>query len=101
MGVALGCIGMSMKDFEQCTPSEFYSIFEKWKEIKAVETRSSWQRTRILLIGLLQPWSKYSLDAHEVLPLPWDEDNGTPDEKLSEEEIDARFEAAKKRYGLK
>lgn len=44
---------------------------------------------------------KSNLQAHDVLPFPWDEKQEEKREEVSKDEFNARFEAAKKRYGLK
>lgn len=101
MGMALGCIGMSREDFERCTPFEFYKAWERWAEAKRDAERNEWERTRVLALFAIQPYAKSNLQAHDVLPFPWDEKLEEKREEVSKDEFNARFEAAKKRYGLK
>lgn len=98
----MGCIGMSREDFERCTPSEFYKAWERWAETRRDAERSAWERTRVSALFALQPYAKGTLRPHEFLPLPWDEEQSPEErEEVSKEEFNARFEAAKQRFGLK
>lgn len=126
----MGCMGLSLEDFSACTPSEFSRIYEQWREREDAALRNTWEQTRLLMLGMLQPWSKKRLTAREVLPLPWDEaakDGGGTDTKKAakdggdttaksgnpmntcsggtaaceEEDIGERYRAAMRRYGMK
>ena len=97
----MGCIGMSRKDFEQCTPMEFYKVWEHWAQYERDAERNEWERTRVLALFAIQPYTKGNIRAHDILPLPWDVEHKEEREEVSKEEFCARFEAAKKRYGLK
>lgn len=102
MAVAMGCIGMSRDDFERCTPVEFYEIWNQWVAQCRDRERSAWERTRVLIMYFIQPYTKKTLSAHDVLPLPWDTETGkAKKEDISREEFNKRFEAAKQRNGLK
>ena len=102
MGMALGCIGMSRDDFERCTPAEFHQVWQRWAEARRDAERGEWERTRVLALFAVSPYTKGNLRAHDILPFPWDDEQTEERrEKLSREELNARFEAAKKRFGLK
>lgn len=103
MAIGVGCMGMSMDDFERCTPAEFERIYARWREQRTNEERSRWERTRSVCMFVLQPWSKKPLKAKDVLPLPWDNKTAPEDEEemMSEEERRKRYEDAKRRYGLR
>lgn len=103
MGIALGCIGMSRDDFCRCTPCEFHEAWRMWAEHRQDTERGAWERMRMLGLIFIQPLSKKGITAHELLPLPWDEE-GKDDKKqkaVSREDFNKRFEAAKKRNHLK
>lgn len=95
----MGCIGMRLEDFCLCTPSEFWKVYEVWREGRDLSLRESWEQTRVLCASFLQPYSKKRLTGKDVFPLPWD-DKQEEKEEESEEERRARYEAAKKRYGI-
>ena len=59
-------MGMSLEDFDLCTPPEFKKIFEKWREGEEQQMRRSWEQTRQLALCMLQPWSKNKLEAEDV-----------------------------------
>lgn len=101
MGIATGCIGMSLQDFERCTPSEFRAVFDAWHErIQALE-RSGWEQTRFLGACVLRYGAKRMLDVRDVLPFPWDKtDSRSSTRNLSDAELKVRYESAKKRYGF-
>lgn len=98
----MGCIGMSLRDFERCTPAEFYAVWNRWQKREELAQRDGWERTRMLALFMVQPWSENRLTARDILRFPWDE-APTEEHKEQEENTDvaARFEAARKRYGLK
>lgn len=102
MGIALGYVGMSRDDFERCTPFEFYKVWDQWVILHKEQERSEWERIRIMAMFFIQPYIKEKLTAHDILPLPWDEESDqSAREKISNEEFNRRFEEAKKRNGLK
>lgn len=96
-----------MDDFERCTPSEFNAIWEKWNEMREADMRGEWERLRYAGMFALQPWSKKSLRPTDVMRFAWDEKNEKrrmKDEEPKTHDADeerARYEAAKKRYGIK
>lgn len=101
MGIALGCMGMSMDDFCRCTPSEFAQVWSAWNGME----RGAWERMRMECIASLQPYSRKTLRPADVMPLPWDVDKEdekrNEDEELTREELLSRMEEVKKRYGLR
>lgn len=102
MGIALGCIGMSMQDFERCTPSEFKATFDAWNELHERDGRIEWERVRMLCFCSLQPFSKKELSLTDVMVFPWEKEE-TKNERREEtrEEVMARYEKAKRRLGLR
>ena len=76
----MGRVGMSRKDFEQCTPSEFFRIVEQHSEEEGNHLRQGWERTRVQVISVMQLFSKKKLDPKDVFPLPWD-NTGRANEK--------------------
>lgn len=48
----------------------------------------------------MQPYYKESLDPKKMIPLPWDRESGESKPEMTREERKARYEAAKKRYGI-
>lgn len=100
MGIGMGCLGMSLHDFERCTPFEFHSIFEAWSKRAEMSDRAEWEKTRYLCMCILQPYSKKKMRPVDVVVFPW-ERNTEPKEVLSKEEEEARYQAALKRYGIR
>ena len=101
MGIALGCIGMSMQDFERCTPSEFKATFDAWNGLQERIERSEWERVRMSCLCTLQPYSKKKLQASDIMEFPWEKQK-TKAKKREEtrEEVNARYERAKRKFGL-
>ena len=72
----MGCIGMSLDDFERCTPSEFYAAWKQWHEQMERMERSSWERTRTLALVYVQPyhlgyWLTFLVTVAITLPIAW------------------------------
>ena len=96
----MGCLRMSLSDFCSCTPFEFNEVYEAWRDGEERSLRNGWEQTRVVCQSMLQPYSKRKLSARDVFPLPWDDEGREEPEELTEEERKARYEAAKKRYGI-
>ena len=110
MGMAMGCVGMSLEDFERCTPSEFHAVWECWSEKEHRRERGEWERVRMECLCSLQPWSKKKLRAGDIMEFPWEREaphmavqprGGGEAEVLTRSEALARMERAMKRYGMK
>lgn len=65
-------MGMSLRDFCSCTPSEFEAIYKAWRECEDRKNHSSWEMTREIVMTYAQIHSKKLLDRKKVLPFPWD-----------------------------
>lgn len=72
MGVAVGCIGMSVDDFCACEYDEFESICKAWGEMNEGRTHDAWERTRVSAAICIQPHVKGRMTPEKLLPLPWD-----------------------------
>lgn len=102
LGIALGCMGMSIKDFSQCTPSEFYESWQAYNEREERNERGEWERMRMVCLCSLQPYSKRGLTARDVMTFPWEkEEKPTSVETLSDEDIMKRYDEVKRLRGLK
>lgn len=90
MGLAVGSMGMSLTDFCNCTPHEFFCISRHWEQ---TQMRDPWERARFLACCVLQPYSKKALKVTDVCRFSWD-----MQEKLSlaVESTRNRFEELKK-----
>jgi len=95
----VGCIGMTVDDFCQCTPSEFRAVYEGYVESEQRRERSAWERARMQCVTILQPYSKHPLDPRDVFRFKWDNE-ADGEETQSTEEIWANFDRVKKEQGL-
>lgn len=113
MGIAMGCMGMSMDDFCRCAPSEFYAAWEAWEEMQQRTERGMWERARMQCLCALQPYSKKTLRAQDVMQFPWEKEKNEKLEmrnkksssqeggnEMSHEQLMARYREAKRRAGL-
>lgn len=105
LGIAMGCMGMSMDDFCRCTPSEFNEAYEAWGECQERLERGAWERMRTQCLCSLQPYSSKKLRAEDLMRFPWEEEQKKSpcqevQEELSHEEVMARYREAAKRAGL-
>lgn len=103
MGVAVGCIGLSLDDFCGFYHDEFESIFEAWHDMTETADRASWERMRLLAAITVSPHTKKTVTPRKLLPLPWDSPHGGNREKdepaLSAENRKRRFNDALRRLG--
>lgn len=110
LGIAMGCIGMSMDDFCRCTPLEFNEAYEAWQEMQQAQERGAWERMRMQCLCSLQPYSKDKLRAEDIMRFPWESEERKAKgeesscahgrEELSHEELMARYRKARERFGL-
>lgn len=107
MGLATGCIGMSLTDFERCTPSQFYAIADAWQHHQQSQQQAQWEQVRTLALCILQPHTTEHLKPTDIIHFPWDNehhpDNTTPDTPptpISDEELQRRYKEAAKARGL-
>ena len=98
----MGCMGMSMDDFCRCTPSEFYAAWKAWNEMQQSRDRGEWERLRMQCLCTLQPYSKKTLDASDIMSFPWETEQKSENEvKMDKEDTLRRYREAKAAAGLK
>lgn len=94
-------MGMSLDDFCRCTPSEFQAAWQSWHEWHENEQRGEWERLRMACLCMLQPYSKHTLSAEDVMQFPWEEEAKKTQEEISNDELKRRYREAKRAAGLK
>ncbi len=102
LGIAVGCVGLSLDDFCRLNFEEFESICKSWREMNERQERDNWERTRILAAICIQPHIKKKITPRQLLPLPWDRTGNKQKSEapiLSREEQRARFEELKNKLG--
>jgi hypothetical protein len=72
LGIALGYVGMSLQDFERCTPFEFSKIVEQAQKKEEDRIRLTWEQTRFISLTNLSPYSKKALKPTDIMEFPWD-----------------------------
>lgn len=103
LGLAVGCIGMSIDDFDRCTPLEFESICGKWHEARDQAYRTGWDQVRQLACCVLQPYSKKAISPEDVITFSWEKTDRQPRAPETCEQREAerrRYEELKKARGL-
>lgn len=96
-------MGMSLQDFDQCTPLEFEKIFEIWYEAQQQSIRTSWEQTRQLAVCILLPYAKNELTPTDVMEFEWDKPKATAPVRKTRKERESekrRYEDLKKARGL-
>ncbi len=102
LGIAVGCVGLSLDDFCRLYFEEFESVCKAWREMNDNQERQAWERTRILAAISIQPHVKKKITPKQLIPLPWDNNKQKPksdEPELTKEELKARFEELKERLG--
>lgn len=94
-------MGMSYDDFCRCSPSEYNAIYASFEHTR----RQDWERTRLLALCMIQPYSKKKLKLKDVMEFSWEhnipEDADAWDEQMQGLSDAERFEMAKKKLGAK
>ena len=100
MGVAPGCIHLSLDDFLRLTPEEFDDIYKAYSDDREAVYRSGWEQTRILAAIVIAPHVKRPPSPQKLIPLPWDKTKRrtmSDADTITREESKARFECLAKR----
>lgn len=95
MGIATGCMGMSISDFCSCAPSEFNAIHECYRDARQEIMRQHWEQTRFMSVAILQPYSKKKLKASDLVLFPWEKKQLPEEEETSTQD---RFEELMKKW---
>ena len=69
----MGCVGMSLDDFDHCTPSEFNAIAEQWRSNQRRLSIEGWDQARTIAVSVLQPYSKKPLKLTDICVLSFDQ----------------------------
>ena len=69
---------MSLDDFKRCRIEEFEAICRAWTEMREGDSRADWERMRISASINVSPHVKGRVHPKQLLPLPWDPEQGTP-----------------------
>ena len=82
--------------------SESAAVWHAWQEADERREQGEWERLRMSCLCMLQPYSKKRLRAEDVMRFPWEtgESPDNSDVTLNNEEIKARYEKARRKYGL-
>lgn len=98
MGVAVGCVGMSLPDFCALSLSEFSTVYRQWADAREAGERGEWERTRLLATFAVQPYSKKKLQPKDLLVFPWEQPEkknaGNPGRSTAE-----RFKELTEKFG--
>jgi len=85
LGIAVGCIGLTVEDFSSLTPTQFDSIYAEWKKRQDALLEEEWKQTRFIVWSSLRPYSE-KLKVTDVFPLPSDNVKEVPDEAIEQED---------------
>ena len=95
MGMAVGCIGISMAEFMAMEPDEFGHVCRAWQRMHDDRERAEWERMRLSATIGIQPHVRKKLTPRQLVPLPWDSEgkkNRLKQPEPSAEEKKRRFE---------
>ena len=77
-------------------PFEFNEVMLQWREDQERIVRTAWDQTRFLATAMLQPYSKKTLKATDIVRFPWDDKKEEEPKGTSSRE---RMEEVRKRLG--
>lgn len=72
LGIALGCVGLSLGDFCQLTPDELAEIVRQWRDRDTYAYRDRWEQARLIGQCALAPYSKKGVKATDIIRFAWD-----------------------------
>lgn len=103
LGVALGCIGLTYKDFCKLEYEEFEAVYKAYAEQRDASFKTGWEQIRMLATITIQPHlgRRSKITPEKLLPFPWDKLRAPKAATLTKEEHRARMEELAKRFGDK
>ena len=92
LGIALGCIGLSLADFCVLTPDEWAEVYRNYREMLDEREKLEWERLRLLCAYTIQPHSRKKINPKKMMSFPWDNEKMESQNIVSPEEGRARYE---------
>ena len=96
--MGLGVIGLSLKDFDSLTPSEFEEIYKAYDnyqtQVNKLTHRAAWIRTRFIVKSIFQVHSKKVIKDQDILEFDWEKTQELKTTELNSKE--AFFNAVKR-----
>lgn len=88
-------MGMSLQDFESCTPLEFEETAGAYAAREQASVRAQWEQARFIAMSALQPYSKKALKPEDICLFAWEKKSrdalkAAPSTKERMQEIAAR-----------
>jgi len=94
-GIAIGCIGLSRKEFLELTPNEFNAIYEQWNTWETYCHQTSWEQTRFMAHCTILPHVKKGISPTDLIRFDWDSElsvsSPPPATRIDFERIAERF----------
>lgn len=95
----MGCMGMSLSDFERLTPQEYNAAAEAYGKHQDAADRGSWERMRLLAQIVISPHVKHCPTPEKLIPLPWDKKNKSKAKDPGKKAALARMQEVMKKVG--
>ena len=92
-------MGMSIEDFDLCTPHEFEEIASAWRRHNEDRYKEEWERVRKICCYVLAPYAKVKSE-HELFPLPWDDASIKQKTPKSGSKVEPDWDAIMKARGI-
>lgn len=87
---------LPLGDLYDMDVSEFFSAYDGWLKLEHIHEQANLERTRWLGAVMLTPYSERAISPQELMPLP--SDTKSVSDALTEDDFEARREAALKLY---
>lgn len=97
LGIALGCIGLSLADFCVLTPDEWAEVYRNYREMLDEREKLEWERLRLLCAYTIQPHSRKKINPKKMMSFPWDNEKMESQNLVSREVGRDRFEKMKQK----
>lgn len=95
-GLALGCIGLTRREFQDLTPEEFNAVYQQWNQCEVVRYRAGWEQARFVAHCSLMPHARRSLRPSDLVHFDWENDSAShpaaPANRADFERIMQKFE---------
>lgn len=94
--MAVGVIGLSLRDFYSLAPDEFIAIVDKYNETGAAARQERWEQIRKICYFAVSPYLKKGKDERSIMRFPWEVKHSadTPGKREPDRE-----EKMKRKYG--
>lgn len=93
--MAIGVVGLSLRDACSLTFEEFNAVYEEWNTLETARYQAGWEQARFMAHCALMPNAKRGFSPMDLVRFEWDKETKTEAKPATRED----FERIRERFG--